>query len=88
MPYYGATYYATYNPYNYYGQGDACRNAQDCSGNSLIATIIGLCFFCCIFVIICVIVVKNASGEVHDDGFHPMDDGFVYEGPHIEFNET
>ena len=95
MPYYGATYYATYNPHNYYGQGDPVR------GGSAIGTIIGLCCFCCIFAIICMIVAKGSSGVIveevhHDDGYGHLDGGFtteeiihnpgvyVYGGPNIE----
>ena len=63
MPYYGVTYYASYNPYGYYGQGDMCHDAASCAamttnkgiskgiwigiGVVLFITII-LCIACCV----------------------------------------
>lgn len=73
MPYYGATYYATYNPYNYYGQGDPCLDRGACGMRptpSPIGTIIGLICFCCIFALICVVVMKSrGDGADVDDGY-------------------
>jgi hypothetical protein len=98
MPYYGATYYATYNPYNYYGQGDPCMNLGACRGRTAgggAGGIVGLICFCCIIVIICAICAASKGRGGGDDYVRVEETvvvehhgGFVYEGPPIEFNET
>jgi hypothetical protein len=96
MPYYGATYYATYNPYNYYGQGDMCASANGCrrmtsGGGGPVGTIIGLCCFCCIIAIVCAIIAKGQSEDGGgDDAYVQVVEThteFIYTGPPIEFNQ-
>ena len=71
MPYYGQTYYLSYNPHNYYGQGDICLNAGACGamtrgGGGIIGTIVGLCFFCVFMAVVCAVVAKSKGGPSDD----------------------
>lgn len=88
MPYYGQTYYSTYNPYNYYGQGDICANALACdprtsgrpiSGSNYYVTPAGsavgtIVGLICFCIIIAVVCAVVAKGSGRD----PLDDNYVH----------